>query len=80
MNKLIYNYKTPVGTFIIKPIKNKPNSFGLYINDEFLISSSFPSSLADEVRSQNTGYDDWDDLNIGTNFPTDLGDWEAGLP
>lgn len=78
MKKQIYHYKTSVGIFIIKAMKNKPQQFGLYINDEFLGAYSSPVLAADDVRSQHTGFDAWDDLNIGANYPTDLGDWEIG--
>lgn len=80
MKKNIYHYKTPFGVLVIKPMRNKPSSFGLYINEEFLGSYSSPISAADDVRSQHTGYYDWDDADIGADYPTDLGDWEIGLP
>ncbi len=80
MKKQIYHYKTSVGVFIIKPMRNNPNSFGLYINDELLGAYSSPVSAADDVRSQHTGYHEWDMLNLSANYPTDLGDWEIGLP
>ena len=62
MQKYVYSFQSSVGTFWIRPERNK--SWGLYIGGEGIIEllgyygSAF--AAADSVYMQTTGWDGWD--------------------
>jgi hypothetical protein len=70
----IYQYKSPVGSFLIKP---QANSFwGLWLKDNLLGSYQSAMAAADDVYMQMTGDYDWDSL-VGIDIPTDISEWEV---
>lgn len=71
----MYQYKSPVGTFWIKPQPGKPGFFLLGIDDEALGSYGSAVSAADDVACHATGFHDWDRRG-GVDFPSDLSEWE----
>jgi hypothetical protein len=69
----IYQYKSPLGTFIIKPQPN--NLWGLWFKDDLLGSYNSGIAAADDVYTQVTGDYDWDSFE-GGDIPTDIHEWE----
>ncbi len=78
MQTRAFHKRTDVGTFWILP--DNSNRWGLFIdcdgNRELLGSYSTPEAAADDVYTQHTGWDDWDNP-IRSNAPRDLGEWET---
>jgi hypothetical protein len=73
---MIYSYKTPVGTFVIKPQINNPNYFGLWVGDECYGSYANAQTAASDVFSHVTGYYVWD-VAIHLETSENLADWNA---
>lgn len=71
-----YKYYTRIGTFFIKPSKDDPKIFQLFIDNILLGGYSFPEMAADDVYMQATGYNEWDSLESVGN-PHDLSEWEV---
>ena len=76
----IYHYKTRVGVFWIKPQPQSPGRFWLGIDDTALGSYVSPMLAADDMYMHATGWDDWDSLDGSVGGPTDLSEWNRGLP
>jgi hypothetical protein len=74
----VYSKETSVGTFWIRP--DQSNRLGLYIESdgdtELLGSSDSASAAADDVYTQNTGWDEWDVPS--RSAPKGLDEWEKG--
>jgi hypothetical protein len=62
MQKYVYSFQSAVGTFWIRPERDK--SWGLYIGGEGIIELlgyyGSPFAAADSVYMQSTGWDGWD--------------------
>ena len=70
----IYQYRSPIGRFLIKP---QPNGrWGLWFKDDLLGSYHSAMAAADDVCMQATGDYDWDSLD-GVDIPTDISEWEV---
>lgn len=70
----IYQYRSPVGCFLIKPSAN--GCWELYFKDNLLGSYPSATAAADDVYMQATGYYDWDSLD-SVDIPTDISEWEV---
>ena len=68
-----WTYKTNIGTFWIKPAREK-NRFILGIDDDALGSYSSAPKAADEVLTCTTGHWPWD-KQITAFEPSDLTKW-----
>ena len=75
-----FHYKTSVGMFWIKPQPQSPGRFLLGIDDVALGSYASPMLAADDMYMHVTGWSDWDDLDGTEDGPTDIGEWNRGLP
>lgn len=70
-----WTYKTKVGTFLILPNEQEPGRWKLIFEGEWYGTYGSPELAADDVRSQATGADEWDLLEVGVDYPSDLGEW-----
>lgn len=70
----VYQYKSPIGLFLIKPQTN--GRWGLWFKDDLLGSYHSAMAAADDVYMQVTGDYDWDSLD-GVDIPTDISEWEV---
>ena len=69
-----YQYKSPVGRFFIKPLRN--DRWGLQLKDELLGSYHSPMAAADDVNTQATGDLQWD-VGVWTEVPSSIHGWEV---
>lgn len=69
----MYFYKSKVGLFTIRPIRD---GFGLFIDDNLL--GVYPSAVAaaDDVYTHTTGCSEWDSLDGKVSPPTDVYEWQ----
>jgi hypothetical protein len=70
----IYRYKSPIGTFTIKP--QADGRWGLWFQDDKLGSYQSAVAAADDVYCRATGNYDWDSRDE-VDVPTDVGEWES---
>lgn len=66
-------YNTPVGTWVIRI--NRDNRYELCLGDNCFGVYSSAVAAADDVFTQHTGCDKWDDLDLDS-IPTDIYEWE----
>ncbi|VBB07700.1 Hypothetical protein LUCI_2965 [Lucifera butyrica] len=69
----MYTYKSPVGTFWIKP--DGKGNFVLGIENQELEVHYSPWVAADNVSIHVTGYPEWDKLGGIVSGPSDLSEW-----
>ena len=72
---MTFSYKTPVGTFVIRPQRTDPKRVELWVGDECYGSYLNARVAASDVYAHATGFDDWD---LATKFDAseDLADWQ----
>jgi len=73
---MTYSYKTPVGTFVIRPQRTDSRRVELWIGSECYCSYASPSMAASDVHAHATGFSDWD-LATNLDVPEDLGQWHT---
>ena len=73
---MIYFYRTPIGTFAIRPDRNIRGNFCLWIDEEKLGSYAAPELAARAVYMCATGWPLWDD-QITVEHPVDLSEWKS---
>ena len=73
---LTYRYRTPVGTFVIKPSHADPKSVELWLGDECYGQYATAQTAASDVFCHATGFHQWD---VATHLEAseDLGDWQV---
>lgn len=82
MNRYVarsYYYRTPVGTFWIRPQSDEPGRVVLGVNDRPLRSYNSPDSAADDFSRQQTGWSPWDRLDHPV-VPNGVSQWQRGDP
>jgi len=70
---VVFIFRNPAGLFSIRPQQGR---WGLWIGDELLGSYHRPEAAADDVYTQHTGWDAWDDKEPDGSEPTDLSEWQ----
>jgi len=70
----IYQYRSSIGRFLIKPQAN--GCWGLGFKDDLLGSYHSALAAADDVYMQATGDYDWDSRD-GVDIPTDISEWDV---
>jgi hypothetical protein len=69
-----YQYKTPFGTFVIRPHRTDPSGVELWVGGECYGSYASARMAASDVYTHATGFSAWD---LATHPASeDLGDWE----
>jgi hypothetical protein len=72
---MIYYYKTPVGTFIIRPQRTDPKRVELWVGEECYGSYGSARLAASDVYAHATGFNLWDGARH-LHVPEDLTEWE----
>jgi hypothetical protein len=77
MPQYIYFLKTSIGTLWIRPERTHGWSLSIESHGDTELLGSYSSEIAaaDDVFTQHTGWDQWDEPRR-MNIPTDLGEWE----
>jgi len=72
---MIYRYKTPYGTFLIRPQRSDPSRVELWIEQRKLCCGNFSSATeaASVVHAHKTGFEQWD--SSGLDVPENLDEW-----
>lgn len=70
---MVFVFRSAYGMFVIKPHNGR---WGLWCGDELLGSYHRPEAAADDVYTQHTGCDGWDDKEPDGTEPMDLSEWE----
>jgi hypothetical protein len=80
MSKYVYSFKAAVGTFWIRPERDKSWSLCIGGGDiiEVLGYYESPFDAADDVHMQRTGWDEWD-RRTRNDAPATLFLWTRGL-
>jgi hypothetical protein len=70
-----YQYKTPYGTFVIRPHRSDPTRVELWIKEQKLCCGTYHSAreAAAEVHAHHTGNEQWD--VCGLDVPENLDEW-----
>ncbi len=71
-----YSYKTPVGTFVIRPQRTDSTRVELWVADECYGSYATARLAASDVHAHATGYDEWDTATQ-MEAPEDLSEWQS---
>ncbi len=66
-------YESPVG---VMQIVKDGDRYNLLIGDDFCDIYPDPDSAADNVFTQHTGYDPWDNLRDPKGVPTCVHEWQ----
>ena len=75
MTVMIYSYRTPVGTFVIRPQRADPKRVELWVGGECYGSYHDARMAASDVHGHATGYDAWD-MALHLHAPKDLAEWQ----
>ena len=72
---MVYRYKTPYGTFLIRPQRADPRSVELWVEQQKHCCGNYHSSreAAVAVHAHKTGYEQWD--SSGLDVPENLDEW-----
>ena len=70
-----YQYKTPLGTFVIRPQRTDPSRVELWVGGECYGSYASALMAASDVYAHATGFSACD-LATHLRASEDLGDWE----
>jgi hypothetical protein len=71
-----YNYKSPIGVFIIQ-FDNNVSKWALVLNGIIYGHYLSPIAAADDVYCQSTGAYEWDSISaLNLSIPTDIYEWE----
>ena len=72
---MVYRYKTPYGTFLIRPLRADPCQVELWIEKQKFPCGKYSSAreAASIVHAHKTGNEQWD--TCGLDVPENLEEW-----
>jgi len=72
---MIYRYKTPYGTFAIRPQRGDPRAVELWVDPQKYCCGKFGSAreAAAAASGHRTGFAQWD--SCGLDVPENLDEW-----